>query len=212
MDIKGFKDTIDWYDKNADSYAAAANKIDFSEVIAIFLKKLPPNPRVLDAGCGSGRDSRGLKDGGAIVTGLDISEGLLVVARRDNPDITFVKGNFTDLPLESNSFDGIWAQASLVHLETIEEVQKTLREFYRVLNPGGFIWICVKKSEGDEKTAIVTDKVSNHDRFFRYYDPGELAGLLKDAGFEVGHHKIVDDPCGREEVKWIWFTVQKPKV
>ena len=62
-----------------------------------------------------------------------------------------------------------------------------------------------------EETAVVSDTLSNHERFFRYYSPKGLGELLEEAGFTVGDCKIEDDVHGRDEVKWIMYIVQKLK-
>ena len=209
MKIQGFDDTIEWYNKNAKQYFESSERISFEEIIQQFLKKLPANPSVLDAGCGTGRDSRVLTENGANVTAIDISEGLIEIARAENPDIQFIKTSFLNLPLEDALFDGVWSHASLVHLETLEDVTKALSEFYRVLKPGGWLYVYVKKQTGEEKTAIVSDSLSNHERFFRYYTPEELTGLLSKTGFIVGRYETKQDPHGREEVEWLQFIVQK---
>lgn len=203
MDIRGFKDTIAWYDNNAEAYAASADKVNFEPRVDVFLEMFPPNPSILEAGCGTGREARLFHKKGAHVVGVDISDGLLEIARRESPEITYITANFVELPFEDNLFDGVWAHASLVHLETIEEVEQTLKEFNRVLKPDGLLYIYVKLQQGEEKTAIVSDSLSNHDRFFRYYTEDELADLLFGAGFNVQEQVIEEDPHGREEVKWI---------
>ncbi len=210
MEIHGFDDTIAWYDKNAEQYSENSHKINFEKSIDAFLALLPEHPTVLEAGCGTGRDARVFKDRGVEIVGIDISKGLLGVARTENSDITFIEGDLRALPLEENSFDGVWAHASLVHLETIEDAEKSLAEFFRVLKAGGFLYVLVKARQGSEKTAIVSDSLSNHNRFFRYYTPEELSELLTSAGFAQGDHQVLDDPHGREEVKWIRSVVQKP--
>ena len=73
--------------------------------------------------------------------GIDLSKSLIEIARNKHPDIEFRQGNILNLPFEDESFDGVWAHASLVHLETTEEVVRALREFNRVLKPGGVMLI-----------------------------------------------------------------------
>jgi len=210
MEIRGFRDTIKWYDNNAEQYGENSKRVSFEKVVDGFLDKLPTSPAVIDAGCGAGRDTKVFHDKGVNVVGIDISEGLLEVARRENPDITFIAADFTDLPLEDQSFDGVWSHASLVHLETIEEVGKALSEFSRVLKPGGFLYVYVKEQQGEEKTAIVSDSLSGHERFFRYYEPEEFTELLGKAGFIVCDFEFKEDPHGRTEVRWLQAVVQKP--
>ena len=203
MKITGFKDTIDWYDKNGEEYADSMYTVAPIDKIERFLKILPPDPLVLDAGCGAGRDSKIFYEKGAKVIGIDISEGLLAEARKRNPDIEFIYGDFRKLPFSEKMFDGVWSHASLVHFETIEDVRESLAEFHRVLKNKGKIFIYVKMQTGKEKTAIVADKLSKHERFFRYYMPEEIEKLVADAGFKILKNKIHEDSHGRTEVKWI---------
>ena len=212
MKVEGFKDTIDWYDKNAEKYADSAEKAQPIELHEKFLSMLPQSPRVLDAGCGSGRDSRYLQGKGALVTGIDISKGLLQEAIRRSEGISFVEGNITAMTFSDDSYDGVWSHASLVHLETIEDVRKALSEFSRVLKTGGILHVFVKAQTGTEKTAVVSDSLSNHDRFFRYYTEQELRELVTDAGFEEIDTSLLPDPHGRTEVTWIALFARKKKI
>jgi len=209
MKIEGFKDTIEWYDKNAEKYADSAEKAPPTKLIERFLSMLPKSPKVLDAGCGSGRDSRILNEKGAKVTGLDISKGLLEEAEKRSKNIEYIEGNITAMKFPDASFDGLWSHASLVHLESIEDVEKTLGEFNRVLKSGGILYIFTKEQLGYDKTAIVSDSLSNHDRFFRYYTKEELRNLVSKAGFGDIDISSVSDPHGREEVTWILIFCKK---
>jgi 2-polyprenyl-3-methyl-5-hydroxy-6-metoxy-1,4-benzoquinol methylase len=68
----GLKETIDWYDNNADKYSLGTRDQKFSDTAKSFLDKISLNaPKVLDAGCGDGRDSATLASFGASVTGID---------------------------------------------------------------------------------------------------------------------------------------------
>ena len=98
--------------------------------------------------------------------GIDLSKSLIEIARNKHPDIEFRQGNILNLPFEDESFDGVWTHASLVHLETTEEVVRALREFNRVLKPGGVMHVFVKQQLGNEKTSVVSDTLSGHERFF----------------------------------------------
>jgi ubiquinone/menaquinone biosynthesis C-methylase UbiE len=210
MTVKGLKDTIKWYDDNAVKYAKASRNLGFVSAINKFSSYLPKGARVLDAGCGSGRDSGILKTKGFNVTGLDISKGLLEVARKDYPEISFIYGDLLKLPFPQNSFDGICAQASLVHLETIEDTQTAIKEFHKVLKNGGIVQIFVKEQTKDNKTEVVSDKISNHDRFFQYYKKEEIIKLLEVYGFTIIHaENNIEDPAGRKEIKWIWIIAKK---
>ncbi len=204
MKVSGLKETIDWYDNNADKYSLDTRDKKFNDTAKSFLDKISKDtPRILDVGCGDGRDSETLASFGAQVTGIDISTGLIKVAKKLHPEIEFINGNFIKLPFPNETFDGVWAHASLVHLETFDDVRNAVREFKRVLKAHGWVYIYVKEQLGSNKTEIVSDKLSNHDRFFRYYKSEELTGLLEETGFRVDEVVNEEDVHGRAEIKWI---------
>lgn len=203
MKIEGMKDTINWYDKNADNYAKSLYEVAPMDAIEAFIKHLPKNAHILEAGCGPGRESVIFKKKGIKTTGVDLSQELLRIAEKNNPGVEYIKTNFLNLPLKNNIFDGIWAHASLVHLETILDVQKALKEFNRVLKLGGFLLVEVKEKTDKKETAIIVDSLSNHERFFRYYTKEGIQKLIKEAGFEIINFTMREDQYGRSEVKWI---------
>ena len=209
MKVTGLKETIDWYDNNADKYSSAVRNIKFNENAKSLLNKIAiKTARILDAGCGGGRDAATLASLGAHVTGVDISKGLISVAKKLYPEIEFVHGSFLELPFLNETFDGVWAHAALVHLETINDVRNTLKEFRRVLKAKGWVYIYVKEQLGTTKTEIISDTLSNHERFFRYYQKEELKELLAESGFRVEEMVNEEDVHGRAEVKWIKIFAQ----
>ena len=212
MKIKGFQDTINWYNQNATKYSRSIlNYVsldqlkEFTDLISF--------KRILDAGCAAGRDSKILSENGLNVTGIDISLELVKIAKKNNPNIAFIKGDFLDLPFEKNSFGGIWAHASLLHLETIEDVKKALVEFYRVLKTKGIIHIIVKAQLKGKKFTVVSDKLSKHNRFFQYFTSQEVESLTKQAGFKkikLEQYKEIDkNSKGRNNVEWIYYLGKK---
>ncbi|MDD5068250.1 MAG: class I SAM-dependent methyltransferase [Candidatus Pacebacteria bacterium] len=209
MKVEGFKDTIDWYDNNSEQYAKGLYEVSPTASIQAFLEHIPQDAYVLEAGCGPGRESKIFHEKGIKTVGIDMSEGLLEVARKMNPETEFVKGNFLELPFPDATFGAVWAHASLVHLETIEDAKKALEEFHRVLKSGGTLLVKVKAQTGEDKTAVVTDTLSKHDRFFRYYTPENMEALLIEAGFEIISNTMLEDDHGRSEVKWIQVIVKK---
>jgi len=185
MKIKGFEDTINWYSKNAQNYAASVADRYNEEHLEEFFKLLFKGAKVLDAGCAAGRDTALLAKRGLEMTGFDICDELLNVGRKNNKDIKFVQGTFLNLPFEDNQFDGIWARNCLLHLDSVSEVKKSLNEFSRVLKENGIIHIQVIAQTGAHETEIVKDQGTNHDRFFRYYKIGELKDWMEEVGFKI---------------------------
>lgn len=208
--IKGFSDTIDWYEANAADYAKSIQNLTSLERLRAFAKATGIGKKVLDVGCAAGRDSKILSNLGLSVTGVDLSKSLLRIARENCPEITFVHANFLNLPFAKESFDGIWANASLLHLEEFFQVEQAAREFNRVLKKGGILHIFVKQQSGEEKTSVVSDQISHHERFFRWFTGDEVKNLLTENGFVILHLRDdLPDPGGREEVRWICALAKK---
>ncbi|MCD8151513.1 MAG: class I SAM-dependent methyltransferase [Clostridiales bacterium] len=105
---------MSYYDEHAEEYCAATIDADMSFCRDKFMACLPAGAHILDAGCGSGRDSKAFMDNGFAVTAMDASEKMCTEAkkllRQDVLQISFEKMNF------QNEFDGIWACASLLHV------------------------------------------------------------------------------------------------
>lgn len=208
MKVSGFDDTIAWYDQNAEEYAQVNARVADLDQIEELSSLLPENAAILDAGCAAGRDSKLFFDKGFRVTGVDISKGLLDVARKQFPEIDFINTSFLELPFDDQTFDAVWAHQSLLHLETQSDVEAALKEFYRVLKISGVLLILVKAQMGESKTAVVSDAFSGHDRFFQYFTKQEVVALLGKCKFsiiKVEEYRETDkNPNGRPEVGLIY--------
>lgn len=168
-----------------------------------FVSLLSKNAKVLDAGCGPGRDCEYFTKHGLNVVGVDLSEKLLKIARHRIPNVMFEKQDLRHLQFSTNSFEGIWACASLLHLRR-EEIPEVLKSFYNLLKLGGVLFIQVK--EGSGETDIAEALSSNMTRHFTYFSLSELKKLLENAGFNVEDiytwNEEVRRP-GRRDLVWI---------
>lgn len=117
--------------------------------------------RVLDAGCGAGAHAAELIGRGAAVTGADMSEGLLSIARdRLGPDVPLHQADLSHpLPFADGAFDLVLS--SLV-MHYLEEWEPTLREFHRVLVPGGRVVLSTHHP-------VMDMRVSGNDDYFGTY-------------------------------------------
>lgn len=105
------------YDAAAEQWAAARGIADFwAPEHDRFRRLLPAPARVLDLGCGAGRDLGPLKERGYEVVGVDISDGMLELARRHHADVELVQASLYELPFHDESFDGVWSAATLLHV------------------------------------------------------------------------------------------------
>ena len=133
FDVQMAETYDDWY---KTPKGMLVDKIE-KEVIYEFLKP-QPGMKILDIGCGTGNLSLELAKLGAEVTGVDISEAMLVKARekaaKENLCINFCCADANNLPFEDETFDAV---VSLSALEFASDLKKTLLEIYRVLKPGG---------------------------------------------------------------------------
>ena len=195
-------ETVSYYDGHADAYAAATMAIDTSNQVERFAAMLPSGGRVLDAGCGAGRDLMQLAALGLNPVGIDISATLVSLARRSGLPVEVA--DFRAHAFKPESFDGIWAMASLLHLERWE-LPGVLSSFSRILRPGGVLFASVKRGSGD-----VQDDTG---RWFTLYDEEAWAGHLRAAGLEVieviGEPPSADGATGTVAPGWISSLARK---
>lgn len=113
-----------------------------------FLALLPPEPAVLDAGCGAGEPIAGyLIDKGCALTGIDLSLPMLERARARFPGARFLEADMRAFDL-SDRFDGIVGWHSFFHL-TPHEQRRTLALFAAHLGPGGALMVTVGPRAGE---------------------------------------------------------------
>lgn len=138
---------------------------------------------VLDLGCGSGVQTKQLLDEGLDVLGLDISRKMIEEAKNRAPNGKFMVGDMTNLTFETNSFDGVYARASLLHIPK-DKTKSVLKNIAKILKEGGIFYLAVTEGEGEREIEDNTygKKVN---RFFAFFGEEELAKLVEAAGFEV---------------------------
>lgn len=130
-----FYSSEDGYDLYADSYERDYEYLNSFENDVLFkLLGKPEGQKVLDAGCGTGRLIRFIRDNGGKVTGCDVSERMLGIARKRFPDAEFEQAGIERLPFTDGSFDLVIATFVIVHLK---DLNKAFAEVYRVLRDGG---------------------------------------------------------------------------
>ena len=110
---KDRKDTIEYYEKNAEGFVERTFNVDFSETQERFAKQVRTGGLVLDFGCGSGRDTKWFLDKGFRVEAIDGCETLCDIASK-NTGISVKHMFFNELD-EQEKYDGIWACSSILH-------------------------------------------------------------------------------------------------
>ena len=180
-----FKNTIKWYDTHASDCSIAWDDHFAPEQLGTFMSMLPEYARVLDAGCGTGRYTCLLQDAGLNVTGIDISPGMLEIAEEKHPELHFMEGDFLQLEFADRSFDGVWAHNSIVHFDQDDDIKTALSEFRRILKTGGILHLLVTASNGDQKSAVIKDKLHPEGVYYRLFSKQEVHSLLDYIGYKV---------------------------
>ncbi|MFH8728877.1 class I SAM-dependent methyltransferase [Streptomyces termitum] len=149
---------------------------------------------VADLGCGTGRVTRHLRDLGAEVFGVDLSPGMVAVAREAYPGLRFEVGSMTALDLPDGMLGGVLAWYSTVHLDE-PELALVLREFARVLAPGGRLLLAFKATGGPEREHRRLERAYGHAVELDVYRwaPERIARLLAAAGL-VESARLVCEP------------------
>lgn len=156
MDSDAIQRTLDYYDDHADEFIERTAGVDMSHVYEPFLELVPPGGRILDAGCGSGRDAAEFTRRGYRVTAFDGSAKLVkaATARTGLPilHLTF------DAVAWRDEFDGVWASGSLLHLPK-PEIPAALTRLTAALKPCGVLFASWKAGiyEGERDGRWFTD-------------------------------------------------------
>ncbi len=190
--------TIETYDDMAQTWSANHSTTRFWGLEMDRFQSYLPQGRVLEIGCGGGRDAQELIALGYRYVGIDISAGFLTQARLNNPLALFLRMSAYDLAFKENSFAGFWASAVLLHLPK-NRVRQALEELHRVTRPKGVGFISVKEGQGEG----LIDQ-----RFFAFYSQEEFASLLKTNGFGILKQDIKKMS---EKTTWLTFLVEALK-
>lgn len=149
--------TIEYYDNHAQKYIDQTSAISMQQTYDYFLPLISSGGHILDAGCGSCRDSAVFQSKGFRVTAFDASEALVNIAqsRFTFPVYCETFDSFTT----TEKYDGIWASASLLHLQE-NDIHKTLVKLKGMLKLNGIFYCSFKvglRSRTDGKGRFFTD-------------------------------------------------------
>ena len=184
--------TISYYEEHAVEFCRSTLEADMTYCRDRFLKYLNPGSRILDAGCGSGRDSKAIVELGHYVTAMDASPKICAEAEKVLGQKVLCQ-SFEELDME-NTFDGIWACASLLHVYR-ERIPDVLYRLKRALKEGGVLYASFKYGDGE---------VIKRGRYFSNYNERTLKELMQDAGFEILELFVTEDVRrDRSGEKWV---------
>jgi len=202
MKIDVVKKTIETYEQMADLYNSLYPYVN-KENIDFFIDKLNGD-KILDIGCGSGRDAEYFANKGLDVIGIDLSNRFIEISQAKVPKAKFIKMDMRNINFPVNSFDGIWSMASILHIPKLE-VKDTIIKFREVLKTNGIIYISVKLGEGEK--FVKRDRYKGLEKFFAFYTESEMSDLLENCGFEIIKLSLYKVP---KQATWIdVFAIKK---
>lgn len=191
--------TLEFYNLHATDFASSTAHVDFHEVQDRFITYLSNGARILDFGCGAGRDARYFAEKGFDVTAVDGSEELCKVASQ----LTGLPvRNMLFIELEDiEAYDGIWACASILHLQR-GELRDVFAKMARAVKAQGYLYLSFKYGdfEGYRGERYFTD--FTEESFRRFLNP--LSGIRI-----VEQWVSSDVRPGRSDERWLNLILQK---
>ena len=192
-------DSLEYYNLHAKEFFDNTRDVEFTEMQDRFLKYLNPGARILDFGCGSGRDTKYFLGRGFKAEAVDGSEELVKIAA-EYTGANVRQMFFQDLN-ENETYDGIWACSSILHL-TYSELAEAFVKMARALVPHGILYTSFKYG---------TDERERNGRYFTDMTEDKMKGLLDTVDvFSVEDMWVTSDVRpGRDEEKWLNMILRK---
>lgn len=192
--------TLDFYDEEAPIYVASGTG-GASRWLPDFMNMLPTGARILELGCGGGRDAEVLLANGFEVVPTD---GVAAIAAKAEERLGRpVKVMRFDELSESRAFDAVWANASLLHVP-LAGLGKIFALIHEALRPGGLFFASYKTGSSDGRDSL--------GRYFNYPDERALDGAYASSAIWDFVTKIEYVGGGFEggNGPWIAITARKP--
>ncbi|RFC33451.1 MAG: Methyltransferase domain-containing protein [Candidatus Nitrotoga sp. SPKER] len=187
--------TLKYYNQHAEDFFVGTRNHDVSQNIMSLLRYIEVEPpfKILDFGCGPGRDLKMFVQMGHIATGLDGCKRFVAMAR-DYSCCEVWQQDFLKLDLPIKYFDGVFANASLFHAPS-QMLPRILRELHATLKPGAVLFSSNPHGHNEEGW--------NHGRYGVYYDFDTWRHLMSDAKFIELIHYYRPENLPREQQPWL---------
>ncbi len=192
--------TLHHYDSQVEDFWEGTKDHDVTQNYEALLTELPSKKglKILDFGCGPGRDLHYFKSLGHAPVGLEGSLAFCEMARRYS-SCPVLHQNFLDLKLEKNSFDGIFANASLFHVPR-QELERVLVNLNEALVSGGILFSSNPRGNAEGWSG---------ERYANYLEWEEYQAYLERAGFVPIRHYYRPEGLPRSEQPWLASVSRK---
>lgn len=192
--------TLEHYERHALQFWEGTKDHDVSQNYQHFLAALAPgSQRILDLGCGPGRDLLYFKSRGHQPMGLDGCRQFVEMAR-SYAGCPVLHQDFRALDLSAHTFDGIFANAALFHVPR-QDLAEVLTTLQKALVPGGILFSSNPRGDGESWDGS---------RYANYMQYPEYAARLADAGLVILEHYYRPAGKPREQQPWLAVVSQKP--
>jgi SAM-dependent methyltransferase len=187
--------TLEHYGRRADDYWRGTRDHDVSQNIGEFLRRLEGAPpfRILDLGCGPGRDLKAFRDLGHAPVGLDGQPRFAAMARAHS-GCEVLEQDFLRLELPAAGFDGIFANASLFHVPA-QELPRVLGQLRAALRPRGVLFSSNPRGRNEEGWS--------RGRYGAFLDWDIWKSVVTAAGFEELTHYYRPAGLPLEQQPWL---------
>lgn len=199
--------TVASYDRNATHWSETHPGTRTKE-IAYFYSLLPKG-KIIEIGSGSGKDTKLFLELGYEYLGTDISEGLLNEAKKRNPYASYLQKGIYELDFPTDSFDGFWAAAVLLHIPK-NKIDVVLQRIHNITRNGGVGFISLKKGEGEKVVTEITTAGIHYERFFSFYQKSEFSNILQRNNFKIltSHVESKLTSITGHATDWLTFYVE----
>jgi cyclopropane fatty-acyl-phospholipid synthase-like methyltransferase len=191
--------TLNYYNDNASSFLEGTQNASMFEALEEFIQFIPSGGKVLDFGCGAGRDSKFLLEQGFLVDAVDGSKELCQAATYFT-GVQVKQMDFLDIN-EILTYDGIWACASILHL-SYQSLPVMFEKLLQALKKNGILYVSFKYGSFEGM---------RNGRYFTDMTEEKISGILeKISGFIILKQWISSDVrAGREGEKWLNLILRK---
>jgi SAM-dependent methyltransferase len=180
--------TLNSYDVSTVEYAKNTEQLHPQEEAQRFLNMLPScGAKIIDIGCGPGRDVKKFLDHGVDVVGIDFSPNMIEAAKKNAPEGVFHVMDIESLTFPSETFDGAWSSCSLLHIPK-KNIPFVLNKIHAVLKPNGILYVSVKQGRSSADEMLVPDsRYEGLEKYWSFFEESELIHLLNHSGFKIIH-------------------------
>jgi ubiquinone/menaquinone biosynthesis C-methylase UbiE len=194
------------YDLVADKYDRLEKGAEWPRMhwLGKVLDRLEAGSAVLDLGCGSGDPADIEIAKMHRVTGVDISQAQIELARQNVPSGSFIHGDAGSADFPAASFDAVVSFYTLEHLPRGEH-QALLRHIHQWLRGNGYFLISTEAAEVEE----IVGEWLGVPMYFSCFDPETLKGMVEETGFEILETAVETQMEGSDEISYLWLLAQK---